>query len=154
MFTVRPGFPKDSPSNLAWVKEKLTRDLREVRVQVTLTKSDRAPKLLLTLQGEGGEDGLSGWTFILLPHGKKEVSARLERYDRLVYQTEHLPLPEVEESRVLSVDLHDERFTASLDGLSLFDSLPLSSIAERHRIGIATWGEDPAIEKIELSRPR
>ena len=154
MFTVRPGFPKDSPSNLMWVKEKLTRDLQEAKAVVKFKAEEKAPKFLITFQGDGGKDGLSGWNFILIPHGKTEVSARLERYDRLVYQTERLPLPETEESRVLTAALANESFSASLDGLTLFDAVPLSSIPGRHRIGFATWGQDPTIERIELSRPR
>ena len=154
MFTVRPGFPKDSPSNLAWVKEKLTKDMHEARVELQITADDKAPKVLITFQGDGGEDGLSGWNLIVLPHGKGQVSARLERYDRLVYQTERLPLPEAEESRVLTASLANERFTASLDGLLLFDAIPVNSIPGHHRIGIATWGDEPAIERIDLSRPR
>ena len=65
-----------------------------------------------------------------------------------------LPLPEAEESRVLTASLANERFTASLDGLLLFDAVPVNSIPGHHRIGIATWGDDPAIERIDLSRPR
>ena len=101
-----------------------------------------------------GKDGLSGWNLIVLPHGRGQISARLERYDRLVYQTERLPLPEAEESRLLTASLANERFTASLDGLLLFDAVPVNSIPGHHRIGIATWGDDPAIERIDLSRPR
>jgi hypothetical protein len=154
MFTVRPGFPKDSPSNLTWIKEKLTREHADARVEIRLSPADRAPKLLLTFQGEGGSDGLSGWNLILIPHGKTHVSARLERYDRLVYQTEALPLPEAEESRLLTASLANERFTATLDGLVLFDEVTVNDIPGKTRIGIATWGEEPAIERIELSKPR
>jgi hypothetical protein len=154
MFTVRPGFPKDSPSNLSWIKEKLTREHAEARVVIQLNLADRAPKLLLTLQGEGGTDGLSGWNLILIPHGKTQVSARLERYDRLVYQTEALPLPESTTSRLLTATLSRETFSATLDSLTLFDAVPIHSIPNQHRIGIATWGPDPMIERVTLSRPR
>mgnify|MGYP003339953068 CR=1 FL=1 len=34
-FTVRPGFPKDSPSNLLWLTPKLTRDLATIVKQKT-----------------------------------------------------------------------------------------------------------------------
>ena len=154
MFTVRPGFPKDSPSNLSWIKEKLTREHAEARVVIQLNLADRAPKLLLTLQGEGGTDGLSGWNLILIPHGKTQVSARLERYDRLVYQTEALPLPESTTSRLLTATLSRETFSATLDSLTLFDAVPIHSIPNQHRIGIATWGPEPMIERVTLSRPR
>ena len=78
-FTVRPGFPKDAPSNLLWLTPKLTRDLDEVRIEVELAREERPPKLLLIAQGEGGDDGLSGWNLILLPHGREQLSLRLER---------------------------------------------------------------------------
>jgi len=154
MFTVRPGFPKDSPSNLAWFKEKLTKDMHEARVELQMSADEKAPKVLITFQGDGGVDGLSGWNLIVLPHGKGEVSARLERYDRLVYQTERLSLPEAGESRVLTASLAKERFTATLDELVLFDEVPVNYIPGKSRVGIATWGDEPAIERVELSRPR
>ena len=154
MFTVRPGFPKDSPSNLAWFKEKLTKDMHEARVELQLAADDKAPKVLITFQGDGGKDGLSGWNLIVLPHGKGEVSARLERYDRLVYQTERMTLPEAGESRVLTASLVKDHFSAALDELVLFDEVPVNPIPGKSRIGIATWGDEPAIERIELSKPR
>ena len=154
MFTVRPGFPKDSPSNLAWFKEKLTKDLHEARVELQMTAEERAPKVLITFQGDGGKDGLSGWNLIVLPHGKGEVSARLERYDRLIYQTERLSLPEAGESRVLVASIAGDRFSATLDELALFDEVPVNYIPGKSRIGIATWGPSPSIERVELSRPR
>ena len=104
--------------------------------------------------GDGGEDGLSGWNLIVLPHGKGEVSARLERYDRLIYQTERLSLPAAGESRVLVASIAEDRFSAKLDELVLFDEVPVNYIPGRHRIGVATWGPSPAIERVELSRPR
>jgi hypothetical protein len=39
---------------------------------------------------------------------------------------------------LLTASLANGRFTASLDGLSLFDDVPVNSIPGRHRIGIAT----------------
>ena len=88
------------------------------------------------------------------PPGKTQASARLERYDRLVYQTEALPLPESTTSRLLTATLSRETFSATLDSLTLFDAVPIHSIPNQHRIGIATWGPDPMIERVTLSRPR
>ncbi|MEM8711617.1 MAG: hypothetical protein AAGG01_11745, partial [Planctomycetota bacterium] len=91
MFTVRPGFPKDSPSNLLWLKSSVTKGLDALRVDVTFDEDVR-PKLVLTFQGEGEDDGLSGWNLILAPAGRDAVLARLERYDRLVYQSDPVKL--------------------------------------------------------------
>lgn len=151
MFTVRPGFPKDSPSNLAWMKESLTKDMEEaVRVDILLT-DPQAPKMVLTVQGEGGDDGLSGWNLILVPSGKDAVEARLERYDRLVLHTDPLPLGEApEDGRTLSMRLWDGWVSASIDETVLFDRASIDPIAGRHRVGFATWGENPGIGQITL----
>jgi len=154
MFTVRPGFPKDSPSNLLWIKERNTRDLEDLRILLSMQAEARAPKLVLTIQGEGGDDGLSGWNLILLPSGRDRVSARLERYDRLVYECDPVPLAEVEEQRVLEVEYFEGWYSARLDGVSLFERVSIDPIPERHRIGLATWGESPAIVDLEVEGGR
>ena len=154
LFTVRPGFPKDSPSNLIWIKERNTRDLEDVRVRLALEAEARAPKLVLTLQGEGGNDGLSGWNLILVPRGQDRVSARLERYDRLVYECDPVELAAVEEQRVLEVVYHDGWFRAHLDEVPLFERVSIDPIPDRHRIGLATWGATPAIVEWEVEEGR
>ncbi len=150
-FTVRPGFPKDSPSNLLWLKEKLTEDALDLRLELELTRESRAPKLLLTLQGEGEDDGLSGWTLLLLPSGGSAVSARLERYDRLVYQTEALPMPEGEGTLRLLFECLDDEVTVKLDELTLLDRVPIRPIPGKFGVGLGTWGDSPAIELLEVS---
>lgn len=150
-FTVRPGFPKDSPSNLFWLKEKLTEDVLDLKLELELTREPRAPKLLLTIQGEGEDDGLSGWTLLLLPSGGSAVSARLERYDRLVYQTEPKPLPAGEGPLLVSLECLDDEVTVKLDELVLFDRVPIRPIPGKFGVGLATWGDSPAIELLEVS---
>lgn len=150
LFTVRPGFPKDSPSNLLWLEPSLTADLDALRLDVTLA-SRAAPKLLITFQGEGGQDGLSGWNLILVPRGGA-VEARLERYDRLVYHTDPVPLPAAGEVRVLSLRYWEGWCSVSIDGTVLFDRVSIDPIPGRHRIGVATWGPEPRLQALELSR--
>jgi hypothetical protein len=151
-FTVRPGFPKDSPSNLTWLKPSLTEDLTDLRLELVLETERAAPKLLLTFQGEGGRDGLSGWTLILVPHGDQHVSARLERYDRLVYESERLALQAAAGQHVLVLEYADRTLSVTLDELALFDSVPVIPIAGAHGIGLATWGAEPRIHSLEVLR--
>ena len=153
LFTVRPGFPKDSPSNLLWLKPTLTEDLDALELKLELDGAE-APKLLLGFQGEGGEDGLSGWSLILVPRGEGALEARLERYDRLVYQCDPVELPEVEDGRSLTLRYWDGWCSASIDGAVLFDRVSIRPIPGRHRVGLATWGPEPRIRSMVLSRGR
>ena len=152
-YTVRPGFPKDSPSNLGWLRSKITHGLESFRLEIGAEcRGHQAPKLLATFQGEGGTDGLSGWNLILLPGRKGHVSARLERYDRLVYQCEPRSFDASDEC-VLTLTYSDERATVTLNECVLFEKVPIRPIPGRHRIGFATWGAEPRIAWIELERP-
>lgn len=154
LFSVRPGFPKDSPSNLLWLKSSLTDDLDALRVDVGLAGVD-APKLLVTFQGEGEQDGLSGWNLILVPRGRGAVQARLERYDRLVYHSDPIELPEApQDGRVLSLRYWDGWCTAEIDGQPLLERVSVHPIPGRQRIGLATWGRDPKLRSIEVWRGR
>ncbi|MFT5291750.1 MAG: hypothetical protein ACI82F_003835 [Planctomycetota bacterium] len=150
-FTVRPGFPKDSPSNLMWLKENVTDDILDVRLELEIVRESRAPKLLITIQGEGEKDGLSGWTLILVPVGSGHVSARLERYDRLVYETAALELGEGEGPRELTFECLDDEVSVRLDALQIFDRVPILPIENRYRIGLATWGTQPGIAQFTIS---
>lgn len=152
-FTVRPGFPKDSPSNLLWLKSRLTDGLSDLRLRLEIVAEQRPPKLLVTLQGEGGADGLSGWNLIVVPYGADRAMLRLERYDRLVAATDPLPLGAAEkDSRTLEIELVGTRLTVRLAGEVWFDHVPIRPISNRHRIGLATWGATPAIRSLELFR--
>ena len=149
-WTVRPGFPKDSPSNLLWVKDTITRKLEDaVQVRVAFADTD-APKVLVTVQGEGGTDGLSGWNLILVPRGKDQVAARLERYDRLVYESDPVTLPESEEGRELLFTVWRGWATATIDGVTLLDRVSIRPIPGRTRVGLATWGSSPTFREVEV----
>jgi len=152
LFTVRPGFPKDSPSNLMWLKPALTKDLDAVRLDVTFA-STSAPKMVLTIQGEGTNDGLSGWNLILVPRGNS-VSARLERYDHLVYQSDPVEFTPSEEGPHLSFRYWDRWVTVTLGDEVLFYRLPVRPIAGKSQVGLATWGPDTQFRSIEISRGR
>jgi hypothetical protein len=153
-WTVRPGFPKDSPSNLLWVKETITRKLGDaVRVRIEFA-STAAPKVLVTVQGEGNRDGLSGWNLILVPHGADRVAARLERYDRLVYESDPMDLPAAEDGRELVLTLWRGWATATIDGVVLLDRVSIRPIPGRTRVGLATWGPNPRFRAVEIFEGR
>jgi len=152
-YTVRPGFPKDSPSNLAWLPEKATKDVDAFALTIELAEKCPAPKMCVTFQGDGMRDGLAGWTLILDPR-RDQVQARLERYDRLVYES--LPVPFVvddKKSTPLELLYFGQRLVVKLGGQVLFDQVPIRAIPGRTRIGIATWGPALRIEEIELRGP-
>jgi len=102
------------------------------------------------LQGDGQRDALSGWTLILEPHGDK-VRAYLERYDLRMFESPFVPFAVDEKKPTqLVLDWFGKRLSVRLGGHVLFDQAPLLAIPGKHRIGVATWGEDLRIEEIEL----
>ncbi|MCA8974123.1 MAG: hypothetical protein KDC98_05345, partial [Planctomycetes bacterium] len=152
-YTVRPGFPKDSPSNLAWLPEKATADLGAFRFTVEFEAGSPPPKLCVVVQGDGLQDALGGWTLVLAPSGDK-VQARLERYDRLVYQSDPLPfVVEPKKPTTLELLYFGDRITVRLGDQLLFDQAPLRAIPGRSRIGVATWGPTLRITELELRAP-
>lgn len=165
-YTVRPGFPKDSPSNLAWLPAKATDGLDAFSLTVDLAEGSPPPKLCVIFQGDGGRDALGGWTLILEPAGRDRVRARLERYDRLVYSSEVAPFgdgdgdgdgrngKERRDGKArLELLYFDRRLVVRLGGRTLFDQASIRPIPGRHRIGLATWGEALRIAEIELRGP-
>ncbi|MCK5940822.1 MAG: hypothetical protein KAI24_02535, partial [Planctomycetes bacterium] len=153
-YTVRPGFPKDSPSNLAWLPQKATKDLGAFRLLIDLEPGSRPPKMCVTFQGDGMRDGLSGQTLILSPRGDGQVRATLERYDRLVYQSDTVPY-DVDAKKPTQLELlyWADRLTVRLGSQTLFDQAPIRPIAGRDRIGIATWGPQVRVTALELRAP-
>ncbi len=152
-YTVRPGFPKDSPSNLAWLPEKATEHLDAGELRLELDPASGPPKLCVIVQGEGLRDALSGWTLILEPAGDG-VRAFLERYEHRCYASDVVPFARDGKQPVpLVLTLFARRLTVRLGAATVFDQAPLRAIPGRHRIGIATWGDTPRIAAIELRAP-
>ncbi|MCB1280728.1 MAG: hypothetical protein KDB18_04330, partial [Salinibacterium sp.] len=86
-------------------------------------------------------------------------AARLERYDRLVYQSAPQKLPAADDGlRELEVIWRQGQVTVRLHGkddtLTIFDRRTLDPIPGRHRLGLLTWGPDTAIARLELEEPR
>lgn len=153
-YTVRPGFPKDAPSNLAWLPAKETDGLDAFRLTLAVaTPKGQAPKLAVTFQGEGRDDGLSGWTLLLRPAWDERVQASLERYDRQVYESARVPFAWGE---TLEVGLVYEarRVSVRLGAAALLTDVPVNPIPGRHRIGFATWGPEPRLASLELDVPK
>ena len=149
-YTVRPGFPKDSPSNLAWFPAKHTEEIEDFQLTLELAPpAGTAPKLAVTFQGEGRDDGLSGWTLIVHPGGKGKVQARVERYDRVVYQVPPREVP-ADEVQALVLTVRDRRLSASLGSTVLFEHVPITPIPGQHRIGFSTFGAGPGLVSFRL----
>lgn len=152
-YTVRPGFPKDSPSNLAWLPEKATDQLDSFHLVIELPADSATPKACVILQGDGQRDALCGWTLILEPHDDK-VRATLERYDLRVHQSDLVPFVKDGKKAIkLELTQHARRLSVRLGEQLLFDQAPLLPIPGRTRIGLATWGEQLRVEEIELRGP-
>jgi hypothetical protein len=151
-YTVRPGFPKDSPSHLLWLLGKgpsaAEKDLK-LDLALSLQRPGH-PKIAVTLDGEGETDGLSGWTLILHPSGRGALSARFEEYDRLVYSAPTAALPESLEWK-LSIVRVDGFVSVTANGAPLFRAVSTAPLDPPH-VGIATWGAAPGIRSIALSR--
>ncbi|MDF1702138.1 MAG: hypothetical protein P1V36_13365 [Planctomycetota bacterium] len=150
-YTVRPGFPKDSPSNLIWIKPKYTKDITDLRLTAKIDSGKGAPKFVLTIQGDGGKDGLSGWNLIVHPKGRDKVGAQLERYDHLYYQVAPQPVTNDKDGlKEFVFTYHDGHLTVTLGGATLFDSVSLIAIPKNTRIGISTWGAQTGFATLEL----
>lgn len=152
-YTVRPGFPKDSPSNLTWLPEKATEALDAFSLVLELAPGSAAPKACVIVQGDGQRDALSGWTLILEPHGDA-VRAWLERYDLRIAMSDLVPFAKDDKKPTrLELTYFARRLTVKLGAHVLFDQTPLLPIPGKHRIGLATWGDALRVEAIELRGP-
>jgi hypothetical protein len=152
-YTVRPGFPKDSPSNLAWLPEKATEHLDAFSLRLDFPAEAPPPKLCVILQGDGQRDALCGWTLILDPEGDK-VRAFLERYDQRIFDSGPVPWRvDGKHANELELVWFGKRLTVRLGGELLFDQAPLLPIPGKVRIGLATWNAALQIAEIELRGP-
>jgi hypothetical protein len=152
-YTVRPGFPKDSPSNLAWLPEKATEHADAFRLELDLAAESAPPKACVIVQGDGQRDALCGWTLILEPEGDG-VRAWLERYDLRAFQSPVVPFAkDAKKATKLVLVYFGKRLTVKLGEHVLFDQAPLLPIPGKHRIGLVTWGDALRVEEIELRGP-
>ena len=157
-YTVRPGFPKDSPSNLAWLDAKLTDGIEDFRLTFRLApRKDGAHKLAVTFQGEGGDDGLSGWNVLMWSSGG-QVAGQVERYEDRTYQwtpREVVPkdAPEREFDEIV-LTYAARRLSVAVNGVPLLTDAPIRPIPGKSRIGFSTWGPDVRIASIELESAR
>lgn len=152
-YTVRPGFPKDSPSNLTWLPEKATEQLDAFLLTIELAPGIAAPKACVIVQGDGRRDALCGWTLILEPH-RDQVRAHLERYDLRVHSSDLAAWdPAAKKPTLLELHCFARRLTVRLGGQVLFDQAPLLPIPGRHRIGLVTWSDALRVSEIELRAP-
>ncbi len=154
-YTVRPGFPKDSPSNLLWLPKKLTKGSGDFRLGLILrNKDNNRPKFTLTFDGEGGKDGLSGWTLLFIPsHGGKKMRVGLEKYDNLFFRSSDLELPTADKYVVLLERLR-EQITLTINKVEVFTRMhvPPLRVKDSTRIGFSTWGPDLGFEAISIVR--
>lgn len=152
-YTVRPGFPKDSPSNLTWLPEKATDKLDAFWLELQLPSDAQAPKACVIVQGDGQRDALCGWTLILEPHGE-QVRGYLERYDLRVHMSDLVAWPKGDKKPIpLRLQYFGKRLTVKIGDAVMFDQAPLLPIPGKTRIGLATWGEQFRVEEIELRGP-
>jgi len=150
-FSVRPGFPQDRPAALFWLApvEEMPADFRW-RVRLA---DERVPKIVLTFDGEGDRETLSGWSVILLPaKDGKTFEARLERYD-IPQALRRIPTPETWEDRILVVERLAGRVTVTLGGSPVFTRVPAPPLDPR-RLGVAVWGGEPGRTGMTLSVPK
>lgn len=154
-YTVRPGFPKDSPSNLAWLDKKLTKGLGDFELELGIDCSRALPKLCLTFQGEGKRDALSGQTLILERRGDK-LRARLERYDRLVYQSAWWKPSFEKKSKELMLRMlyAEQRLSVRLGEHEVFRQVAIRPIPGKEGIGLSTWGPRTRFTQFRLRAPR
>ena len=153
-YTVRPGFPKDSPSNLAWFPAKITEGIDAFRLTlVVATSKNQAPKMTVTFEGEGENDGLSGWTLLLRGAGDGKAQASLERYDRQVYESAPIDFAWADTLEV-GVTYEARRLSVRLANAPLFIDVPINPIPGKSRIGFATWGPEVKIAAYDLEAPK
>ncbi|MFT7618225.1 MAG: hypothetical protein ACI97A_001866 [Planctomycetota bacterium] len=156
-YTVRPGFPKDSPSNLFWLKKQVTKGMRDFQLKIELQRDGKkSPKLGICFDGDGGKDGLGGLTLIIHPADGDKLRARLERYDRLVYASDLLKLPPLPKkgSRTLRVERLANKVSVHIDDVKIFDLVDIRPITKRDRLGFMTWSPDTRIKSIDLRMSR
>ncbi len=106
---------------------------------------------MVSFQGEGGTDALSGWNLIVHPR-RKQVGAQLERYDHVIYQASPQDAPGGE-IQPLTLTYYDGFLTVTLGETVLFDEVSIRAIPGKHRIGVSTYGPKLGFAGFELEVP-
>lgn len=155
-YTVRPGFPKDSPSNLVWLPKGLTRGLgaSDFRIEMVLQMDgNRLPKMTLTFDGNGSNGGLEGWTFIFSQAGNA-MSVRLEKYDHIFYSSPKLKKITPDTKHTIVVERTDELVTLTVNGVVALKNIhcPKLRVEGAERIGFATWNKQVGFQTISFAR--
>jgi hypothetical protein len=147
-YSVRPGFPQDSPSNQATLDPAvMAKAGKDVRVEVAFTGT---PKIALTLDAEEAAGGLTGWTVVISPGGGGTADVRLERYDRLIHLVEGVAAKGRGE-HVVVVDRRGGFVSVTVDGALAVDRASAPPL-RRDGFRICTWGPEPAIGRVEIRK--
>ena len=151
-YSVRPGFPQDSPSNQATLDPKVVaRTSADVRVEAAFALNNAGhPKVALTLDAEDADGGLTGWTVIVVPEAGG-VDVRLERYDRLWALAPGLAVPAAKE-HLLAIERRDGFVTVVIDGVYALERISAPAL-KRRGLRLCTWGPEPAVTRFEALRP-
>jgi hypothetical protein len=152
-YSVRPGFPQDSPSNqLTLSPKRLVKVGKDLLVAVgTEQRKKGLPKIAVTLDAEEAAGGLTGWTVVVVPRGG-EVDCRLERYDRLVHLGTGIKVPKAKE-HLLEIERVGGLVTVRLDGHDLLDRVSATPLG-RQGLRICTWGTEPAVSIVRVLAPQ
>jgi len=150
-YSVRPGFPQDSPSNQATLDPRLAAKAGEdLRVELGLAlPAPGHPKVAVTLDAEEAAGGLTGWTVVVVPAGKG-VDVRLEHYDRLLYLATDVEAPRGKD-HVLLVERREGFVTVTLDGVVALDRISAPAL-RRRGLRLCTWDASPAFTRFTLER--
>jgi len=154
-YTVRPGFPKDSPSNLLWLAPKITKDIGDFELRLDFrTAGNAKPKLAIPFNSAGLKDPLAGSTLILHPGRGGQLACRLERYDRLVYlgSSEWKPPTNKSGTSRLVLRRTGTRIDVTLNDQVILDSVPFRPVPGAERIGLCTWSPALQVTAMELLR--
>lgn len=150
-FSVRPGFPQDTPVALLWLlATPKSEPPADFLLKLGLAK-EASPRIAVTWDGEGGELPLSGWSLVLTEKNGR-ITARLERYDYLHYVTA-LDAPREWSEPTLEIRRIADKVTVTLGGTPIFTEVSCPPLKKR-RVGLAVWGKEPGLVSIQLAHPR
>ncbi len=149
-FSVRPGFPQDTPAALLWLAKPKKKPPADFVLRLGLAK-ESPPRICVTFDGEGEELPLSGWSLILTAKSGR-ITARLERYDYLHYLTA-IDVPKQWTEKTLEIRRMADKVTVTLGGTEIFTEVSCPPLRKR-RIGLTVWGREPGLVSIQVAHPK